>query len=553
MARTAFATLFARLRPPDAYPGDAAADAELLRRYAEARDPAAFELLVWRHGPLVLGTCRRVARDEADAEDAFQATFLILARKAATVRQSLPNFLHRTARRAALRASQRRRPERLTADVPAATRPALDADELALLDAAIDGLGERHRRVVVLCYLQGHTTDAAATILGVPRGTVLSRLATARARLAATLTRRGLTLPTAVAASTLSFDRVSACVALTLNPRAAAPAAAIAQGVLTMMLRHQLAATAVALTLVGVGLTGTGVALMPQAGGDGPPAPAAIAAKKDDTAVAMTAVNTQIVTTERKLTDAVEQWKQTVPKVSPVNIRAKAELLSAVELLIFKSEVDVLRVDLQIEPIQKKIDTIETRILTDNGAIADFADKYAQDASAEVLKLGESMVQAEMLATAASTAINNGAPPNPNIDRLYIEYNKLRELYCVAARKELGRMNKSYQNYFASFFKSQIQPLEFGIAAERVTLSIYKQKRQALLDDLAKLEAVPPEPAAVVALRQELATLAASREALKARHLELSDPATRSAVAMEKVLLELIDLRAEVKRLRDGK
>ena len=215
--------------------------------------------------------------------------------------------------------------------------------------------------------------------------------------------------------------------------------------------------------------------------------------------------------------------------------------------------MDVLRVDLQIEPIQKKIDTIETRILTDNGAIADFADKYAQDASAEVLKLGESMVQAEMLATAASTAINNGAPPNPNIDRLYIEYNKLRELYCVAARKELGRMNKSYQNYFASFFKSQIQPLEFGIAAERVTLSIYKQKRQALLDDLAKLEAVPPEPAAVVALRQELATLAASREALKARHLELSDPATRSAVAMEKVLLELIDLRAEVKRLRDGK
>ena len=320
-----------------------------------------------------------------------------------------------------------------------------------------------------------------------------------------------------------------------------------------MMIRHQLAATAVALTLVGVGVTGTGVALMPHPGGDGPPVPAAVAAKKDDPAVTMIAVNAQIAATERKLTDAVEQWKQSVPKVSPVNIRAKAELLSAVELLIFKSEVDVLRVDLQIEPIQKKIDTIETRILTDNGAIADFADKYAQDASAEVLKLGESMVQAEMLATAASTAINNGAPPNPNIDRLYIEYNKLRELYCVAARKELGRMNKSYQNYFASFFKSQIQPLEFGIAAERVTLSIYKQKRQALLDDLAKLEAAPPEPAAVVALRQELATLTASREALKARHPEVYDPATRSAVAMEKVLLELIDLRAEVKRLRDGK
>ena len=97
MARTGFATLFARLRPPDAYPGNAVTDSELLRRYAEGRDPAAFELLVWRHGPLVLGTCRRVARHEADAEDAFQATFLVLARKAGGVRQSLPGWLHRTA------------------------------------------------------------------------------------------------------------------------------------------------------------------------------------------------------------------------------------------------------------------------------------------------------------------------------------------------------------------------------------------------------------------------------------------------------------------------
>ena len=198
MARTGFATLFARLRPPDAYPGDAVTDAELLRRYAEGRDPAAFELLVWRHGPLVLGTCRRVARHEADAEDAFQATFLVLARKAGGVRQSLPGFLHRTARRAALRAVSRRRVATLTADVPSTPRLGPDADELALLDAAIDGLGERHRRVVVLCYLQGHTADAAATILGVPRGTVLSRLSTARGRLAKTLTRRGVTLPAAL-------------------------------------------------------------------------------------------------------------------------------------------------------------------------------------------------------------------------------------------------------------------------------------------------------------------------------------------------------------------
>ena len=76
MARTGFATLFARLRPPDAYPGDAVTDAELLRRYAEGRDPAAFELLVWRHGPLVLGTCRRVARHETDADELARLDFM---------------------------------------------------------------------------------------------------------------------------------------------------------------------------------------------------------------------------------------------------------------------------------------------------------------------------------------------------------------------------------------------------------------------------------------------------------------------------------------------
>ena len=86
-----------------------------------------------------------------------------------------------------------------------------------------------------------------------------------------------------------------------------------------------------------------------------------------------------------------------------------------------------------------------------------------------------------------------------------------------------------------------------------MTLSIYKEKRAALVTELAKLDATPAEPAAVVVLRQELASLTTNRDVLKARHPELFDPATRSAVAMEKLLLELIDRRAEVKRPRDGK
>ncbi len=357
MASNGFATLFARLRPPD---GDAVTDAELLRRYAEARDPAAFELLVWRHGPLVLGTCRRVARHEADAEDAFQATFLVLARKAGGVRRSLPGWLHRTARRAALRAVSRRRVATLTADVPATPRLGPDADELELLDAAIDGLGERHRRVVVLCYLQGHTADAAATILGVPRGTVLSRLATARARLAKTLTRRGVTLPAALMTATVSFDRVAACVELTLNPRVAAPAAAIAHGVLTMMLRHQLAVTAVALTLVGVGVTGTGVALMPQAGSNGPPVPAVVAAtKKADLAADIKDAEAVRIMKLAQTLDILDSEiyrhqeyliaeERKSPPMSDLILKAKAALLIQVELQLIQTEVTVHEVETKL-------------------------------------------------------------------------------------------------------------------------------------------------------------------------------------------------------------
>ena len=376
MARTGFATLFARLRPPDAYPGNAVTDSELLRRYAEGRDPAAFELLVWRHGPLVLGTCRRVARHEADAEDAFQATFLVLARKAGGVRQSLPGWLHRTARRAALRAVSRRRVATLTADVPSTPRPGLDADELTLLDAAIDGLGERHRRVVVLCYLQGHTADAAATILGVPRGTVLSRLSTARARLAKTLTRRGVTLPAALVTATLSFDRVAACVELTLNPRAAVPAAAIAQGVLTMMLRHQLAVTAVALTLVGVGVTGTGVALMPQPGGNGPPVPAAVAAKKDEPAAkpdADVVHKQQLRSTLDQLLAEIDTVKDDItsaerknPPMSDAMLRAKTSLLSQIESQLFQKEVTVQTSQLKLDELTRQFKQLDRKNFTES-------------------------------------------------------------------------------------------------------------------------------------------------------------------------------------------
>jgi RNA polymerase sigma factor (sigma-70 family) len=158
---------------------DPVSDAELLARFARDRDQAAFELLVWRHGPMVLGACRRVLRDAHLADDAFQATFLVLARKAGSVRTggSVAGWLHRVARRVAVRAARQRkarREEPLAADRAGRPGATPDPELRAVLDAEIDRLPDRFRLPVVLCYLDGRSTEDASRLLGVPRGTVLS-------------------------------------------------------------------------------------------------------------------------------------------------------------------------------------------------------------------------------------------------------------------------------------------------------------------------------------------------------------------------------------------
>lgn len=253
---------------------DPLSDAALLERYARDRDPAAFEVLVWRHGPVVLGVCRRHLRDAHAAEDALQATFLILARQAAGVRgDTLPGFLHRVARRVAVRAAAKTRRRRETPlDAEPAARPSPDSELASVLDAEIDRLPDRLRQVVVLCYLDGRSTADAAARLGVPRGTVLSRLATARAKLAGRLTRRGVTPPAVGLTTILTAEAVSACVRLCepggLCARTGA-ASILANEVLAMSVRKTVLAVAAGLVLAGGAGTGVGV-LTAQSGG--PPA-----------------------------------------------------------------------------------------------------------------------------------------------------------------------------------------------------------------------------------------------------------------------------------------
>ncbi|HEY8504817.1 MAG TPA: sigma-70 family RNA polymerase sigma factor [Gemmataceae bacterium] len=186
--------LAARLRRLAAPGAEALTDAELVGRYAEHRDAAAFEVLVWRHGAMVWATCRRILRHEHDAEDAFQAAFLALARAAGSIgtRRAVAAWLHRVAVNCALKLKAKRPAAGLTDEVPARPQGGPEGVEFAAaVDEELDRLPARCRAAFVLCCLEGMTSAEAARELGCPAGTVDSRLHAARARLRERLSRRG--------------------------------------------------------------------------------------------------------------------------------------------------------------------------------------------------------------------------------------------------------------------------------------------------------------------------------------------------------------------------
>jgi RNA polymerase sigma factor (sigma-70 family) len=195
----------------------APSDRQLLEQFGSCRDEAAFTALVRRHGPLVHGVCRRVLGNGHDAEDAFQAAFLLLARKAASIRQeSVAGWLYQVAVHVALRArSQRatrvrheqqasgRRPPDPLAEVTA-------REVLSILDEELHALPLCHRAPLVLCYLEGRTRDEAARQLGWSLGTLKRRLEGGKERLHARLARRGLTLGASLLTAGLGLDATAA-------------------------------------------------------------------------------------------------------------------------------------------------------------------------------------------------------------------------------------------------------------------------------------------------------------------------------------------------------
>ncbi len=176
-------------------------DAELLDRFVSGRDETAFESLVRRHGPMVLGLCRRALGDDHEAEDAFQATFLVLVRNARTIRkrESLASWLYgvaqRVARRARARAKQQSPVLHGEATVLTGHDPDQDRFELKpILHDEVERLPEKYRAPVVLCYFEGQSHEEAARQLEWPVGTVKGRLSRARGMLQSRLVRRGVAL-----------------------------------------------------------------------------------------------------------------------------------------------------------------------------------------------------------------------------------------------------------------------------------------------------------------------------------------------------------------------
>jgi RNA polymerase sigma factor (sigma-70 family) len=247
--------------------GGGMTDGELLARFLSSRDDNTLAALVRRHAPMVWGVCSRLLHNHHDAEDAFQATFLVLVRKAANVpRQAVANWLYGVARQTAVRlralAAKRGRRQTQVVNMPEPTVAEVrDADLQSMLDEELSRLPDHYRGVIVLCDLEGMTRKEAARQLGIPEGSVASRQARARVMLAKRLTRRGVVFSGASVSAVLSAGARSASasappalVASTIKAasllaagRAAgvvsAKVAALTEGVLKTMLLNKLTAT----------------------------------------------------------------------------------------------------------------------------------------------------------------------------------------------------------------------------------------------------------------------------------------------------------------------
>jgi RNA polymerase sigma factor (sigma-70 family) len=240
MAKAPFSDLLTYLRKVCAV--DAArdlSDAELLSRFKVEHDETAFSVLVHRHGPMVLGVCRRVLGSGANTEDAFQATFMVLVRRAGSIycfNSSLSSWLYGVAQRVAIKARKQEATRRLRERQRETMLTAEPLDDLTwqellgVLDEEMARLADKFRAPLVLCYLQGKSYEQAARELGWPKGTLTKRIGRARELLRQQLVRRGVTLSAGALATVLCEKLTGPAVGATLTINTVKAAVSLAAG-----------------------------------------------------------------------------------------------------------------------------------------------------------------------------------------------------------------------------------------------------------------------------------------------------------------------------------
>jgi RNA polymerase sigma factor (sigma-70 family) len=421
-----------------AHTGDDAGleDAQLLERFLVARDEAAFEALVRRHGPMVLGVCRRLLHDPQDVEDAFQATFLVLIRKAGSLgrRQLLANWLYGVARRTALKArcnTARRQAHEKQVELMStagANNEASWRDLRPVLDEEVSRLPEKYRVPIILCYLEGKTFTEAALQLGWPAGTVSGRLARARELLRTRLARRGVTLslgalgtllaeqtasavPTPLVDSTLKAAALVAAGQVTTAGALSAPVVSLMEGVLHAMYMSKVKSVGILLLAVCVLGAGVGLVNYPRlaaqqpAGKTAVPQQAAAPAPQnenekgpdfpaltDDKVAALLAASTEAEPLKTLLkdrydaahTEAEARWKEFLAGRGTLDIAlgASRRLLDAERSLSAKKEDQIAALEKYLERIKSMNEINEGRFNAGRIAIQDVAQTrfYRYDA-----------------------------------------------------------------------------------------------------------------------------------------------------------------------------
>jgi RNA polymerase sigma factor (sigma-70 family) len=427
----------------------ALSDAQLLERFLTEGDAAAFEALLGRHGPMVLSVCRGILRDPGDAEDAFQATFLILVQKGGTIRgrDALGGWLHQVAHRVANQANgaaaRRRKLERQVGQMAFATStngPAASDDLLPALHEEIAGLPEKYRLAIVHCDLEGMTHAQAARQLHWSERTLRHRLARGRARLKRRLVQRGLA-PVGAMAGAVFLRQARAAVPpawcestiraalATVNHSAAAGAISTAaytlsQEVFTIMLLQKLKLAAAGLIIVGVTAWAASGALGIEKGDEHADAVAVAQAPKTTRPLVLpgsTALDpTRLARIRARLAPA--RMIQIAQIWDPRNIEFR-ELRTGDSV----SKGDVLGVFSSVDVASKKNDLLDALVQLElDQKILDEAQKRAQAVPQVFMLTAERAVQGDR--NAVNRALNNLKVwdiPQKEIDALHAEAKRI--------------------------------------------------------------------------------------------------------------------------------